>query len=93
MKIRSTIGECLAMFFCWNSESRSGVGSGMGFVGGGLASPPKHATGAKAPAKTAAQDTPEAVSIAVGALAGHLPRYQRSMANYARALIEPDEDH
>ncbi len=25
-----------------------------------------------------------------GALAAHLPRYQRSMANYARALVEPD---
>jgi tetratricopeptide (TPR) repeat protein len=34
----------------------------------------------------------EAVSIAVAALAPHLPRYQRSMANYARALMEPDED-
>jgi tetratricopeptide (TPR) repeat protein len=32
----------------------------------------------------------EAVSIAVGALAAHLPRYQRSMANYARALVESD---
>ncbi|GAA5179442.1 tetratricopeptide repeat protein [Rugosimonospora acidiphila] len=31
----------------------------------------------------------EAVSIAVGALAKHLPRYQRSMANYARLLVEP----
>lgn len=31
----------------------------------------------------------EAVSIAVGALAPHLPRYQRSMANYARLLLEP----
>ena len=31
----------------------------------------------------------EAVSIAVEALAKHLPRYQRSMANYARLLIEP----
>jgi Tetratrico peptide repeat len=31
----------------------------------------------------------EAVSIAVGALAPHLPRYQRSMANYARLLVEP----
>ncbi|MEV4540896.1 tetratricopeptide repeat protein [Micromonospora echinaurantiaca] len=31
----------------------------------------------------------EAVSIAVGALARHLPRYQRSMANYARLLVEP----
>jgi hypothetical protein len=32
----------------------------------------------------------EAVSIAVGALAPHLPRYQRSMANYARLLVEPE---
>ncbi len=32
----------------------------------------------------------EAVSIAVGALAKHLPRYQRSMANYARLLVEPN---
>ncbi|WP_333771575.1 tetratricopeptide repeat protein [Streptomyces sp. IBSBF 2435] len=32
----------------------------------------------------------EAVSVAVGALAPHLPRYQRSMANYARLLVEPD---
>lgn len=31
----------------------------------------------------------EAVSVAVGALAPHLPRYQRSMAAYARALVEP----
>jgi hypothetical protein len=31
----------------------------------------------------------EAVSLAVGALAKHLPRYQRSMANYARLLLEP----
>jgi hypothetical protein len=31
----------------------------------------------------------EAVSIAVGALAAHLPRYQRSMAAYARLLEEP----
>jgi hypothetical protein len=34
----------------------------------------------------------EAVAIAVGALAAHLPRYQRSMANYARLLVEPDPD-
>lgn len=34
----------------------------------------------------------EAVSIAVGALAQHLPRYQRSMANYARLLVEPDRE-
>jgi hypothetical protein len=33
----------------------------------------------------------EAVSIAVGALAKHLPRYQRSMANYARQLTEPTD--
>ncbi|WP_203908001.1 tetratricopeptide repeat protein [Rhizocola hellebori] len=33
----------------------------------------------------------EAVSIAVAALAPHLPRYQRSMGNYARLLMqEPD---
>ncbi|BCY13694.1 tetratricopeptide repeat protein [Actinoplanes sp. L3-i22] len=32
----------------------------------------------------------EAVALAVGALARHLPRYQRSMANYARLLVEPD---
>ncbi|SIR72222.1 tetratricopeptide repeat protein [Micromonospora avicenniae] len=31
----------------------------------------------------------EAVSVAVAALAPHLPRYQRSMANYARLLMEP----
>jgi hypothetical protein len=32
----------------------------------------------------------EAVSIVVTALARHLPRYQRSMTNYARLLLEPD---
>jgi hypothetical protein len=32
----------------------------------------------------------EAVSIVVGAMAKHLPRYQRSMANYARLLVEPE---
>jgi tetratricopeptide (TPR) repeat protein len=32
----------------------------------------------------------EAVALAVGALAAHLPRYQRSMADYARLLVEPD---
>lgn len=32
----------------------------------------------------------EAVSVAVAALAPHLPRYQRSMANYARLLVEED---
>ncbi|MEV5338810.1 tetratricopeptide repeat protein [Streptomyces sp. NPDC052676] len=31
----------------------------------------------------------EGLSLVLGALAGHLPRYQRSMANYARALTEP----
>lgn len=30
----------------------------------------------------------EAVSVAVAALAAHLPRYQRSMANYARLLLD-----
>lgn len=34
----------------------------------------------------------EAVSLALGALAPHLPRYQRSLANYARALVEPGEE-
>ena len=34
--------------------------------------------------------TREAVSIAVGALARHLPRYQRSMAAYAQMLMEPE---
>jgi thioredoxin-like negative regulator of GroEL len=33
----------------------------------------------------------EAVSLAVGALAAHLPRYRRSMANYARLLVEPGD--
>lgn len=32
----------------------------------------------------------EAVALAVEALAAHLPRYQRSMANYARLLVAPD---
>lgn len=31
----------------------------------------------------------EGLSLVLGALASHLPRYQRSMANYARALVEP----
>lgn len=31
----------------------------------------------------------EAVSVAVAALAPHLPRYQRSIANYARLLLDP----
>jgi tetratricopeptide (TPR) repeat protein len=34
----------------------------------------------------------EAVSHALIALAPHLPRYQRSLANYARLLVEPDSD-
>jgi tetratricopeptide (TPR) repeat protein len=34
----------------------------------------------------------EAVSLALGALAPHLPRYQRSLANYARLLTEPDPE-
>jgi hypothetical protein len=32
----------------------------------------------------------EAVSVALRALAPHLPRYQRSVANYAKLLLEPD---
>ncbi|QKW00114.1 MULTISPECIES: tetratricopeptide repeat protein [unclassified Streptomyces] len=31
----------------------------------------------------------EGLSLVLGALAPHLPRYQRSMANYARLLVEP----
>jgi hypothetical protein len=34
----------------------------------------------------------EAVSIAIAALAPHLPRYQRSMANYARLLMDPEPE-
>ncbi|MPZ97538.1 MAG: tetratricopeptide repeat protein [Propionibacteriales bacterium] len=34
----------------------------------------------------------EAVSLVLGALAPHLPRYQRSMANYARLLMETDPE-
>lgn len=34
----------------------------------------------------------EAVAEAVAALAPHLPRYQRSMANYARLLMEPEPE-
>ncbi|MEU6989102.1 tetratricopeptide repeat protein [Streptomyces sp. NPDC046465] len=30
----------------------------------------------------------EGLALVLGALAPHLPRYQRSMANYARALVE-----
>jgi len=32
----------------------------------------------------------EALSITIGALASHLPRYGRSSANYARDLVDPD---
>ncbi|MFG2929819.1 tetratricopeptide repeat protein [Streptomyces achromogenes] len=31
----------------------------------------------------------EGLALVLGALAPHLPRYQRSMANYARALVDP----
>lgn len=34
----------------------------------------------------------EAVSLLLTALAPHLPRYQRSMANYARLLVEPQAE-
>jgi tetratricopeptide repeat protein len=34
----------------------------------------------------------EAVSLVLAALAPHLPRYQRSVANYGRLLVEPDDD-
>ncbi|WP_447037009.1 tetratricopeptide repeat protein [Streptomyces sp. DSM 118878] len=33
----------------------------------------------------------EGLSLVLGALAPHLPRYQRSMANYARLLVEGPE--
>jgi tetratricopeptide (TPR) repeat protein len=32
----------------------------------------------------------EAVALALAALAPHLPRYQRSLANYARLLVDPE---
>jgi hypothetical protein len=32
----------------------------------------------------------EAASLALVALASHLPRYQRSLGNYARLLVEPE---
>ncbi|MCW2948827.1 MAG: hypothetical protein JWR24_5544 [Actinoallomurus sp.] len=35
----------------------------------------------------------EAVALAIAALAPHLPRYQRSMANYARLLVDPEPGH
>ncbi|MET7517012.1 tetratricopeptide repeat protein [Streptomyces sp. NPDC005480] len=34
----------------------------------------------------------EGLSLVLGALAPHLPRYQRSMANYARLLVEPEPE-
>jgi Tetratrico peptide repeat len=34
----------------------------------------------------------EAVSVAIAALVPHLPRYQRSLANYARLLVEDEPD-
>lgn len=34
----------------------------------------------------------EGLSLALTALAGHLPRYQRSVGNYARTLLEGDPD-
>jgi hypothetical protein len=33
----------------------------------------------------------EGLALVLGALAPHLPRYQRSMANYARLLVEPGD--
>ncbi|MFF8590232.1 tetratricopeptide repeat protein [Streptomyces sp. NPDC015220] len=33
----------------------------------------------------------EGLSLVLGALAAHLPRYQRSMADYARLLVEPED--
>ncbi|MEU8981682.1 tetratricopeptide repeat protein [Streptomyces sp. NPDC048309] len=33
----------------------------------------------------------EGLSLVLGALAPHLPRYQRSMANYARLLVHPED--
>ncbi|MDF3297218.1 tetratricopeptide repeat protein [Streptomyces tropicalis] len=33
----------------------------------------------------------EGLSLVLGALAPHLPRYQRSMAHYARLLVEPED--
>ena len=33
----------------------------------------------------------EGLSLVLGALAPHLPRYQRSMANYARLLVAPED--
>ncbi len=34
----------------------------------------------------------EGISAALAALAPHLPRYQRSVATYARLLVEPETD-
>ncbi|MEU6576980.1 tetratricopeptide repeat protein [Streptomyces sp. NPDC046805] len=33
----------------------------------------------------------EGLSLVLGALAPHLPRYQRSMGNYARMLVDPED--
>ncbi len=33
----------------------------------------------------------EGLALVLGALAPHLPRYQRSMARYARLLVEPED--
>ncbi|MPZ27499.1 MAG: tetratricopeptide repeat protein, partial [Micromonosporaceae bacterium] len=33
----------------------------------------------------------EAVSVALTALVPHLPRYQRSLTNYARLLVDPTD--
>jgi tetratricopeptide (TPR) repeat protein len=34
----------------------------------------------------------EGLALALRTLAPHLPRYQRSLANYARLLVEPDDE-
>jgi Tetratrico peptide repeat len=35
----------------------------------------------------------EAVAVALATLAPHLPRYQRSLANYARLLVDAEPRH
>jgi tetratricopeptide repeat protein len=35
----------------------------------------------------------EAVALALAALAAHLPRYQRSLATYARLLLDAEPRH
>ena len=61
-----------------------------------LALPADHLTGAVhatlALALTDVGRTREAVSVAVTALAAYLPRYNRSMARYAAALVNDDPD-